>query len=426
MSIVLSHGGQGSAAGALVLPDRRAVHPVMYLQPVVDLATGQTVAAEALARFPEAPELPVGSVFARAHAVGGGVSLEASCVRAALDLLPDVPPGVELAVNISPDALEHPLMQEALRGNLAGVIVEITEQPAADLGRLSEAVTRLRRRGARIAIDDVTTGHAGLTRLAELRPDIIKIDRGAVRAVGTGAEHVAVIEALVSLGRRLDCLVLAEGVESLDDLAVLAELDVDLVQGWAIATPAPELGPVADAVRAACLDARRELLHLTPTLPRSAREIDIHHVTAELARTAHRFELDRAIVAASYTLGMTMIGVSALDPDGTLHEVIATGAEIDPTPYRLVDYPATAAALRDGVMLEVYIDQEDADPYERALLDRLGMASVLLVPLTVEGRPSGALELFRDTPKRWSAREIKDARILAQHLAHALDRLPGA
>ena len=422
MSIVLGPGAHGTAARALPA----AGHPVMYLQPVVDLATGQTVAAEALARFPEAPELPVGSVFARAHAVGGGVALEARCVRAALDLLADVPPGVDVAINVSPDALEHPLMQEALRGSLAGVILEITEQPAADLGRLSEALTRLRLRGARIAVDDVTTGHAGLMRLAELRPDIIKIDRGAVRAIGAGTEHVAVVEALVSLGRRLDCLVLAEGVECLDDLALLADLDVDLVQGWAIASPAPQLEPVPDAVRAACLEVRRELLNLTPTLPRSAGEIDIHHVTAELARTAHRFQLDRAIVAASYTLGMTMIGVSLLGEDGTLREVIATGADIDPTPYRLADYPATAAALRDGVMLEVYVDQVNADPYERTLLDRLGMTSLLLVPLTVEGVPKGALELFRDSPRRWSARDVRDARILALHLAHALDRLPRA
>ena len=115
-------------------------------------------------------------------------------------------------------------MQEALRGSLDGVILEITEQPAADLGRLADALVGLRRRGARIAIDDVTTGHAGLMRLAELRPDIIKIDRGAVQALSTATEHVAVVEALVSMGRRLNCLVLAEGVESRDDLATALRL----------------------------------------------------------------------------------------------------------------------------------------------------------------------------------------------------------
>jgi len=412
-----------AAQDAAVQLSTAPVHPVMYVQPVVELATGRPVAAEALARFPHSPHVPVGSVFARAHAVGGGVSLDARCVRSALDLLPELPPGIELAVNISPDAIEHPLMQEALRGSLDGVILEITEQPASDTESLAEVLAALRRRGARVAIDDVTTGHAGLMRLAQLRPDIIKIDRSAVRAVGSGIEHVAVVEALVSMGRRLDCLVLAEGVESLDDLPVLAELDVDLVQGWAIASPAPTLVPVTDAVRAACLAARGELLHLAPQPPGPVREIDIHHVTAELARTAHRLQLDRAIAAANYTLGMTMIGVSLLGADGALREVIATGAPVDPTPYQVDDFPATASALRDGTMLEVYLDQADTDPYERALLDRLGMASLLLVPLVVEGRPCGTLELFRDTPRRWSAREISDARILALHLAHALDRL---
>jgi GAF domain-containing protein len=74
-------------------------------------------------------------------------------------------------------------------------------------------------------------------------------------------------------------------------------------------------------------------------------------------------------------------------------------------------------------MLEVYRDQEDADPRERAVLDRLGLASLLLVPLIVDGKPCGVLEMFRDTPRRWTARDIQDARILAQHLAHALDRI---
>lgn len=394
----------------------------MYLQPIVDLATGTPVAAEALARFPDAPHVPVGHVFARARAVGGGVTLESRCVRAALDLLDTLPRGVELAVNVSPDAIEHPLMQEALRGSLTGVILELTEQPAADPARLAPALAELRRRGARLAIDDVTTGHAGLMRLAELRPDVIKIDRGAVRALDGRTEQVAVVDALVSMGRRLGCLVLAEGIESLDDLTTLVELDVDLAQGWAIAAPAPQFEPVGEEVRAACVAARREQLHLVPTVP-SGREIDIHHVTADLARTAHRLQLDQALRSASYTLGMRMITVSALDDQGNLSEVIATGAAIDPTPYALADYPATAAALRDGVMLEVHVDQDQSDPRERAILQRLGMGSMLLVPLIMDNVPCGVLELYRDVPRRWTGRDIKDARILGQHLAHALGRI---
>src|SRR3954468_6274158 len=239
----------------VVQPPRRVADPVMYLQPVVDGARGRPVAAEALAPFPDSPHVPVGHVFARARAVGGGVALEALCVRAALDLLDSLPRDVDLAVNVSPDAIEHQLMQEALGGNLTGIILELTEQPASDPRRRPTALTELRPGGAQLAIDDVTAGHAGLMRLAELRPDIIKIDRGAVRAIAGGTAQVAVVDALVSMGRRLGCLVLAEGVESLEDLATLAELDVDLAQGWAIAAPAPTFESVAEEVRRACLAA---------------------------------------------------------------------------------------------------------------------------------------------------------------------------
>ena len=110
---------------------------------------------------------------------------------------------------------------------------------------MADHLGELRQRGARVAVDDVSTGYAGLLRLAGLRPHILKIDRSAVTAVTGSTERVAVIEALVSMGRRLGCLLLAEGVESDEDLAALSSLDVDLVQGWAIAPPAAGLEPIS-------------------------------------------------------------------------------------------------------------------------------------------------------------------------------------
>jgi EAL domain-containing protein (putative c-di-GMP-specific phosphodiesterase class I) len=395
----------------------------MYLQPVVDLASGQAVAVEALARFPDRPELSVGHVFARARAGGGGVELEAACLRAGRAVLPDLPAGVDIAVNVSPDAIDHPLVQEALAGDLHRVIVEVTEQPASDPRRLADALADLRRRGARLAVDDVTTGYAGLMRLAELRPDIIKVDRSAVRAMAGSTEQLAVVDALVSLGRRLGSLVLAEGVESLDDLPLLATLGVDLAQGWAVAAPAPRFDGVGAEVRAACLAARRALLHMEPIAAHPAHEVDIHHVTAELASTAHRLQLDRALTTATYTLGVSQIGVSVLDRGGSLREVIVTGGRLDPTLYRLADYPATAAALDEGVMFEAHVDQPSADRAEQDVLRRLGMSSVLLVPLLADQRRCGVLELFTEKPRRWSGRDIALARILAHHVAYALGRI---
>lgn len=427
MAVKARRGGGGLGvrrAVALDVDELCAVGPVMFLQPVVDLATGRMVAAEALARFPSVSPLTVGEVFAAAQSAGRRVDLEAACVRAAR-ALPGLPRGVQLAVNVSPDALDDGGVQEALAGDLGGVTVEVTEHPASVAARFSEHVAELRRRGARVAVDDVSTGYAGLMRLARLRPDIIKLDRGAVTGVATSVEQVAVIEALVSLGRRLGCLVLAEGVESGEDLAAISALDVDLAQGWAIAAPACELEPIAGAVVEACLSARRELLRVA----RPARglvaggEVDIHHVTAALARAAHRVQLDGALVSAAETLGADLIGVSLLGPDDALREIVATGAPIDPGVYRLRDYPATAAALRDAVMLEVHADQPGSDPAERAVLRRYAMASMLLVPLLVDGRPIGVLELSRSRPHRWTGRDVGHARSLAEHVAHAVIRL---
>ena len=415
----------GATARKVSVDDLVAEGPLIYLQPIVDVASGQIVAAEALARFPSLLDLTVDEVFASVRSAGRGFDLEAACVRAARSRLPALPNGVRLAINVSPDALGSPGVQAALAGDLDGLIIEVTEHPASDLSQLADHLDELRRHGARVAVDDVSTGYAGLLRLAGLRPHILKIDRSAVTAVTGSTERVAVIEALVSMGRRLGCLLLAEGVESEEDLAALSALDVDLVQGWAIAPPAAGLEPISPAIVAACLDARRELLWVTRAEPWAGAggDVDIHHVTAALARASRKVQLDRALVVAAETLGASLIGVSLLGADGGLREIVATGAPIDPAVYYLADYPATAHALNDAVMLEVHADRSDSDPAEQCVLHRYKMASLLLVPLLLDDVPVGILELNRTQPHRWTVRDISHARSLAEHVTHALLRL---
>ena len=96
---------------------------------------------------------------------------------------------------------------------------------------------------------------------------------------------------------------------------------------------------------------------------------------------------------------------------------------LDPTTYRLGDYPATAAALRHATMIEIQTDRADADPAERTLLLRHGMSSLLLVPLIVDQRPLGVLQLAHRLPHRWTARDITHARGLAEHVGNTLLRL---
>lgn len=401
---------------------------LMYVQAIIDLATGQPVAVEALARFPfAAADSTTGEVFAAAHAAGRGRDLEAACIRAARALRPTLPDSLQLAINVSPDALGHPAVQDALGGDLHGLVIEITEHHSANPSDATNQLFELRGRGALLAVDDVSTGYAGLTRLAALNPDIIKLDRNLVTGVRNSRPNIAVIEALVSLARRLGCLVLAEGVETVDDLTALPSLDVDYAQGWAIAPPARQLEPIPTRIVDACRSSREDLLSVGQRRPSetstSARIAGMHHATAALARSGQPAEFESALAHAADTLGLDSIGVSVLEDGGSMYEIAATGAPLDTATYLLSDYPATATALRDACMIEIHTDRTDTDHAERMLLLRHGMSSLLLVPLIVDQVPLGILELAHRQPHRWTTRDITHARGLAEHVGNTLLRL---
>jgi EAL domain-containing protein (putative c-di-GMP-specific phosphodiesterase class I) len=389
------------------------------LQPILDVSTGALVAAEALARFPSSDGSPVAQTFALAHAAGRGGDLEAACLHAALDKRHEIPDGVLMSVNVSPDALEHAGVQRALEGDLSGVIVEVTEHPAADPTRLYPLLEKLRRRGALIAVDDASSGYAGLLRLAKLQPDIVKLDRTLVAGVGANIQQTAVIEALVSLSRRLGARLVGEGVECLDDLKVLAELDVDYAQGWAIARPATRLPELAPQAIAACLTARRALLG-RDAWPAAGFVAGMHQVTTALAASTLLPDVQEAIASAAASLGVDIIGLSTLADDTHLREVTATGAPVDPNAYALSDFPATRSALLTGALVEAHIDDPHSDTAERALLAAREIASVLIIPLIGWGTPLGILEFSQHSIRRWTGHDMKQARALADYITGVL------
>lgn len=99
--------------------------------------------------------------------------------------------------------------------------------------------SRLAARGIRLAIDDVGKGFSGIHHIIECGPKTIKIDAAVIRDVHTSPAKLAMIEALVTFGRRLDVLVVAEGIETADELRALCELGVPAGQGYFLGRPAP-------------------------------------------------------------------------------------------------------------------------------------------------------------------------------------------
>ena len=116
--------------------------------------------------------------------------------------------------------------------------IECTEQQAvADVERLQKAVRALRRIGFGFAVDDAGAGYASFALIAALRPTVIKIDRDIVSGIARDDAKQALVEAFVSFGRRIGARLLAEGIEKRADLATIAELGVDLGQGYLLGRP---------------------------------------------------------------------------------------------------------------------------------------------------------------------------------------------
>jgi diguanylate cyclase (GGDEF)-like protein len=234
---------QAAATGVPEPPLAALLEPgviVPAFQPIIKLASGELVGWEALARFPDRADRSVADVFAEAHRLGLGARLEIAAIRAALSA-PGRPAGARLGLNVSLTTLDTDEAWLALPTDLSGVVIEITEHEfLGDDAALEYAVSRLRERGARIALDDAGAGYAGLHQLLRLRPDVVKLDRSLVSGVSGDPHRSALIAALVSFANDVGMSVCAEGIEREDDYASLVALGVESGQGWLISRPAPD------------------------------------------------------------------------------------------------------------------------------------------------------------------------------------------
>ena len=305
----------------------RPVEPVF--QPVVSLADGRIVGYEALARFPGANARTPDVWFAQAHGCGLGAELEAAAVRAALEPF-GRPFDAHLAINVSPSALASDLVQEALRGDLDGIVIEITEHEfVPDDDSLAAAVADLRNRGAHVAIDDAGAGHAGLKQLMRVRPDIVKLDRALTHDIHRDVARMALVESFARFARDVGATVCAEGIESLDELAVLADLDVQWGQGFVLAQPDhpwAEVSPIAAEVcRVALADSFRSLPAEHHPIGSSDRRLV--HVSAKLAAARTTADLEGTLALIAAELGSSKVCLSAWHSESGTIETLAENGD---------------------------------------------------------------------------------------------------
>jgi sensor c-di-GMP phosphodiesterase-like protein len=253
------------AAFAFLLPRRRHGDPigeleqaiaanefVAYYQPVVDLRTGRLRGAEVLIRWrkPDGTIVMPASFIPMAESSDLIVPLTRALMRRVSEeagpvvgLRPEIKIGFNLAAahflddTIVKDVREI-FSKSAL--SLRQVILEVTErQPLHSLAGARRVIAGLQELGCGVSIDDVGTGHGGLSYILKLGADTIKIDKLFVDAITTEHQSTIILETLVDLARNMRMDVVAEGVESFEQVVKLRELGILAAQGHVFCPPLP-------------------------------------------------------------------------------------------------------------------------------------------------------------------------------------------
>ncbi len=247
-----------------VLPDERSVEDVSaalgtilaqkslrpVYQPIFSMTTGEPIGYEGLIRPTDgAPMADANSLFAAAERAGRTVELDMACLDVVARGIDGLEPGVYLSVNVSPRTLEsdqfHPVELTAIFGRRGirpdQLVIELTErEEVQDLQQLRRNAAACRRAGMRLAADDVGAGNAGLRLLSEIHFDIVKVDLSLVQGGILHDPSHGVLRALQELAARWSATIVAEGVETGEQLAVIRELGITAGQGYLLGRPARE------------------------------------------------------------------------------------------------------------------------------------------------------------------------------------------
>jgi EAL domain-containing protein (putative c-di-GMP-specific phosphodiesterase class I) len=221
----------------------------MAYQPIVSLSAGCPIAYEALVRSDEPTFNNPGALLGYAEKSNRLPELGRAIRELCADAAARTPRGAALFVNLHPQDLHDAELfspNSALASYAHRVVLEITERGALDdVEDAVDRIRRLRQLGFRIAIDDLGAGYAGLSSIAVLEPDFVKLDMSLTRDLGSSPVRMRLVSSMVGACRDVGMSLVAEGVETTDELNALKALGCDLLQGYHFARPAREFVKIA-------------------------------------------------------------------------------------------------------------------------------------------------------------------------------------
>ena len=274
-------------------------------QPIVDLGTGTIFGFEGLARGPRDSTLETPTaLFSVADKVDLTFELDRACLRSALAGAAGLEPVHRLFVNLLPTSFyDSSFIEEEVAGLLeaaalapANLVFEITERLAIEnFNSFRQALARYTRAGFGVAIDDVGTRHSNLETVMALCPQFVKLSDVMTRGVAESTVKREMVRSLQRIAETIDAVLVAEGIERTEDLAVLSDLGVRYGQGYFLARPGPPFPQLCTSVRRAVRAAARREIALSPPpeLPRQPPTLtlvaplgddDDGEITAEVER----------------------------------------------------------------------------------------------------------------------------------------------
>lgn len=225
----------------------------MAFQPIVDIGTGAIFGHEALVRGTDGSG--AGAVLSQLRE-DTLYSFDQLCRVKAITLGSRLGIDTMLSINFMPNAIYEPTRCLKTTLNAARstgfpshrLMFELTESEAVrDLGHLRRIFATYREAGFTLAIDDFGAGYAGLGLLADMEPDIVKLDMHLIRGIDRDARRRHILDAMVTLSDRLGFRLVAEGIETAEELAAVREAGIALCQGFLLARPRFEgLVPAAE------------------------------------------------------------------------------------------------------------------------------------------------------------------------------------
>ena len=411
---------------------------VLHFQPIVDLPSGRIAGAEALMRWNQggrvvaAPSefLAVAEESDLVISLGRWALMEACRQARASQATYATYPPFYVSVNLSGRQVMHPHLVGEVHSALrktgldpSGLVLEITENALTEEGQdLSETLNSLKRLGVQLAIDDFGTGSSSLSRLRSFPIDRIKIDRPFVADIRSSEDEAPLLAAIVAMAHSLGVSTVAEGVETVEQLAFLWRQGCESAQGFGVYKPVPaeELGQL--------LGGHLLMLEAIPLRPLSADAQGYMDAIAAVARAdAPLGEVAGPLLAQLLRIsGADAAFLTQDDPSHVVetirYSVQRQGGTLDVHPGLVLPLPGSPSdeARRSGA----YIEGDLTSRYPNHDLAKVvhGVAHLGVPVVTPDGTVFGTLCLSASRPHSIS----NDVEQLVELLARLIGNHPQA